>query len=70
MSTDIEVIPISDLKTAQKVVVIDAKSSYLGRRGNVVSTATTKEMAAVSVRFIEGESAHWFLRDQIDKTTL
>jgi hypothetical protein len=64
------------MKPGNKVQVTDPKSPYAGASGKVVSTATTSQVAAVSVRFnpSEGggvrrdEHAIWFFRHQLTLT--
>lgn len=53
-------------KPRQTVTVIDPLSPYKGRKGAVVSIATTKEYQAVSVRFAPGDCAVWFFSKHVE----
>ena len=53
-------------KPRQKVTVIDPLSPYKGKSGVVVSTATTAEYQAVSVRLEGDASATWFFAKQLN----
>ena len=52
-------------KPRQTVTVIDPLSPYMGKSGVVVSTATTVEYQAVSVRLDGNGSSTWFFDKQL-----
>ena len=53
-------------KPRQTVTVIDPLSPYKGKKGVVVSTATTSEYQAVSVRLEGDGSSTWFFDKQLN----
>jgi hypothetical protein len=61
-----KVIPLPTFLPKQKVIVIDANSKYANMLGVVISTATTAEMAAVSVKF--NDKTYWFYSSQLAKS--
>jgi hypothetical protein len=66
MPAETPVIPVPTFKQKQEVVVTDGASSFVGRHGTVISTATTVEMSAVAVKFGKAEATVWFHAHQLE----
>lgn len=61
------VAPLPSFKPKWSVVVDDPLHKDHGKVGIVVATATTVELALVSVKFKLDQSAIWFFSDQLKR---
>ena len=66
--SDTPTIPLPDFKIKDKVTVADPNSPHAGEVGIVISTATTVEKSAVSVKFKPDQQSVWFYSRQLTRT--